>query len=912
MPNPAEKEPPREKWHTKSVEKTLTDLRVDYAQGLPSSEHRARLVAYGKNELPAKPDDPLLLIFFKQFKSPLIYLLICAALVMISMGKTTDAGIVTAVLVFNAIVGTIQTGRAQNTLKALQKITKTNAVVRRAGATVVVEDAEVVPGDIIELSEGDKVPADARLIEVKNLRVNESALTGESNPVGKHADVLAKADLQPADQRNLIFKGTFVVGGAATAVVIATGAATVIGGISKKIEDIDTEIPLQKNVRRLSQLIVVVVLAVSAFIFTIGALTGKELGVMFTLAVAVIVAAVPEGLPIVMTVLLASGVWRMSKRHVLIKRMEAVEALGETKVIAVDKTGTITKNELALSAAFIGGEAYEIAGVGYEPNGSVRQGGKDVTKSPGATLHFAAATAALCSNAAVLRDEETGLFAVRGDPTEAALLVFAEKLGQTKEKLRERYELKAELPFDSTLRFHALLYQEEGRAAPQLLVAGAPESLLARATKIHWQGEVVPLTDRERAALAKTLEEMASQALRVIALAERPDFYGALTPEAVTGLTIIGLVGLKDGLRSEVAGALARTRAAGIKVIMITGDHKQTAAAIAREADILRDGDTILTDEDITSLDEAGLARALGFATVFARITPEHKLKIVQAFRQRGDVVAMTGDGVNDALSLVAADLGVAMGRRGTEVAKEAADIVLLDDNFGNIVSAVEEGRGIFLNMKKVLLFLLSSAVGEIMIIAIAIMLVIPSPVLAAQLIWINLVTNGFLDMGLALEPKERGLLRRHFVKPRTFLIDGWMAQRMIIMSAVMTAGALIPFMLYHEEDLAKAMTIAVTTMVVAQWFKAWTCRAHYDSIFSLSFFSNKFLIAATILVISLHILALHTTFLQQLLSLTPLSLFDWLLVIGIGSLTLIADEARKWFYRRFEASPAERAAMAS
>jgi len=826
--------------------------------------------------------------------------LMTAAALMGMVDEVKDAYIIGAVLLFNAIAGTIQAGRAQNTLKALQKMTKTNATVLRDGKEVIVDDTDIVPGDIIKLVEGDKVPAGARLLEVKNLRVDESALTGESNPISKRVDVLDNPNLQSAEQKNMVFKGTFVVAGSATAVVTSTGIHTVMGQISQQILEIDTEIPLQKQIAHLSHIIIYVVLAISVLIFTVGVLTGKELEAMFTLAVAVIVSAVPEGLPIVLTLLLASGVWRMSKRNVLVKRLQAVEALGEAKIIAVDKTGTITKNELALTTAYVGGNTYHISGVGYEPKGEVSLNNNPLKDIP-IELHWLASAASLCSTATIHYDESVDIYDIHGDPTEAAMTVFAEKLQITPIELKQRYSVIDEIPFDSALRFHALAVKEHG-AAPQLLVAGAAEQLLKLATHIHHDGTVVPLTDSLRKEVTDKIADMSGQALRVIGLAEKTQFHTPLTPKAVNNLIIIGLVGMQDGLRPEVPEALMRTREAGIKVVMITGDHKETAKAIATNAGIYNPGDTILTNDDIETMSEAELLKALGTTTVFARITPEHKLSIVQLFRKRGDIVAMTGDGVNDALSLVAADLGVAMGKRGTEVAKEAADLILLDDNFGSIVSAVEEGRGIYANLKKVLLFLFSTSVGEIIIIIVAILLFLPAPVLAAQLIWINLVTDGFLDIALAMEPKEKGLLKQKFTKPNRFFFDRLMLQRLMIMAIVMAVITLGLFIYYLETaGVAIAMTVAVTTMVVCQWFKAWTCRSDKGSITSISFFANKFIVGATLLVIGLHFIALYTPFMQKLLSLEPLGAFDWLLITALSSLTMIADEIRKWYYRTYE-----------
>ena len=888
-------------WHALDPHDALEKLGSS-EQGLSEDERSERLKTYGKNALPVGKTDSLLVIFFKQFKSPLIYLLLVAAVLIAVVDHEEgliDAGIIAFVLLFNAVAGTIQAGRARNTMRALQTITKTNATIIVDGERRVIDDVGVVPGDLIFLAEGDKVPADARLIKSSNLRLNESPLTGEADPAGKRADTLPDSNQAAVEQKNMVFKGTLVVAGNATAVVTSTGLDTVIGAISRQITEIETEIPLQANIRKLSHLIIKVVLVLSAFIFILGVVADRGTEEMFKLTIAVIVSAVPEGLPIVMTLLLASGVWRMGKRHVLVKRLQAVEALGEAKVIAVDKTGTITKNELALTNLYTGNRHFTVEASGYEPDGRVLSEGEPFTVHAGSDVQHAARVALLCAEADIQKDEKTELWEVRGDPTEGAMNVFAAKLGLTRKELHATYVPADEIPFDAALKYHAVLHKTDD--GPYLTVAGAPEQVVALATHMVVDGSVIALDTAARERILATVAELSAQALRVIAVAERTSAPDELTPDAVTELTLVGLLGMKDSLRAEVPDAMAKTRAAGIRVVMITGDHKETAQAIARDAGIYVDGDTVLTDGDIDAMSEEELATAVANTSVFARITPEHKLSIVQAFRARGDIVAMTGDGVNDALSLVAADLGVAMGRRGTEVAKEAADLILLDDNFGSIVSAVEEGRGIYVNMKKVLLFLFSTSVGEIMIIVAAILLAIPSPVLAAQLIWINLVTDGFLDVGLALEPKEKDLLKRKFVKPKRFFIDGWMAQRMFLMSTVMAIGTIVVFLQYYQDDLAKAMTLAVTVMVVCQWFKVWSCRSQYASVFSKSFFSNQYMIWATVVVIGLHVFALYTPFMQELLKLQPISAMEWVLVIAVGSLTLIVDELRKLMYRMFE-----------
>ncbi len=888
-------------WHTKDAEKVVIDLGSNSEKGLSNQEVKLRLDHYGPNKLPEAKPDTLFKIFFRQFKSPLIYLLLAAGVVVMLLNEWIDAGIIFFVLLFNAVAGTIQAGRAQNTLQALKQFAKTQATVIREGKEAVITDEEVAPGDIILLQEGEKIPADARILFSHNLRVSEAALTGESDPITKFADSIDNSKANTADQKNMVFKGSHVVAGTGKAVVVATGLDTVIGKISQEMTEIESEVPLQSDIKYLSRIIIAIVLALSAIIFSLGFFVGHfDINEIFMLAVAVIVSAIPEGLPIVMTLLLATGVWRMSKRNVLVKRLQAVEALGEAQVIAVDKTGTITRNELIVEKVYTNFTQFQVSGSGYELDGEVSLNGEAVSIDQHPEIKALAQIGGFCSNARLSFDEEKQTWKVAGDPTEAAMEVLAEKIGFSKYDLHEKYPQIDEIPFDSQLKYHAVIHNVNN--SQFLAVAGAPEVILDLCSQVSENDKLRPITEEDKQKITEEFSEMSSQALRVIALAKKQTVIDKLGVEDISELTFVGLLGMKDDIRQEVAAAMIDARDAGIKVVMITGDHKITAEAIAKEAGIFHEGDEILTDDQIESLTDEQLAEKLNKVSVFARITPEHKFRIVSAYKLRGEIVAMTGDGVNDALSLVSADLGVAMGRSGTEVAKEASDLILLDDNFGSIVSAVEEGRSIYKNIKKVLLYLFSTSLGELMVIIAAILLGYPLPVLAAQLLWLNLVTDGFLDAALAMEKKEPGLLKEKFVKPKKWIIDGWMTQRMLLMSSTMAITTLIIFSNYVDGDYVKATTVALTTMVVFQWYKAIICRSEYKSIFSINPFGNKYIVAALAVVISLHIAALYTSAGQFLLRVTPLSLSEWGIILLAALSTVVVDELRKWIYRRFQA----------
>ncbi|MEK7195488.1 MAG: HAD-IC family P-type ATPase, partial [Patescibacteria group bacterium] len=770
-------------WHSLSLEETEKELNTNFHVGLSSEESKRRLEASGPNELPLKRGDSIFLIFLRQFRSPLIYILLLAAAVVLWMNEIIDGSIIIFVLVFNALMGTIQEGRAQNTLMALRKFVKTVAAVIRDGKEVVTDDTRVVPGDIVVLDEGSRVPADARIFESYNLAIDESALTGESVPVYKENKVFKKDILNIAEQKNMVFKGTYVVRGGGRAVVVATGKHTVMGKISEEVAAINTEVPLRKDIRYLSRLIVLTILAIGAGIFLFGAIRGDSQALIFRTVVSLLVSVIPEGLPVVLTLVLATGIWRMAKRNVIVKQLQAVEALGQARVIAVDKTGTLTRNELVVREVFVDGKKFIVGGTGYESKGEMRLEKRIIDPPNHPELLTAGKVAVLSARAKAVFREQSNTWQVVGDPTEAAIMVFSEKLGFNKDDIENESPLLGEIPFDYKLKHHATSNLiKDGRQF--IAVVGAPEVVLEKAEKILKGGKEQPFTKILREEVELVFREMSGRGLRVVAFGfnEKPVRRNDKSSFAVDveNITFGGFYGIEDSLRKEVAEALRLAAEGGIRVVMITGDHRLTAVSVAKSAGIFRDGDKVITGEELEKMSEKELADNLDKTSVFARVTPDHKLKIIQSYRRKGDVIAMTGDGVNDAPSLVAADLGVAMGNIGTEVAKEASDLVLLDDNFGSIVAAIEEGRSIFKTIKKVILYLFSTSVGEVITIVGAMFLGFPLPISPAQIIWLNLVTDGFLDVALAMEPKEDDLLKRKFSRPNKYLVDGLMLRRMI------------------------------------------------------------------------------------------------------------------------------------
>ncbi len=882
-------------WHTKSSIVVIEELHSS-ERGLSHAEVALRLKLYGQNKLPEAKVDSIFIIFLRQFQSPLIYILVAASVVVFVIGEVVDGSIILAVLLFNAIVGTIQEGKAQNTLLALKKFVETKATVLRDDKEIIIPDTELVPGDILILQEGEKIPADARVIVSHNLKIDEAALTGESEPVHKTSEQEVNVETL-GKYKNIAYKGTNIVAGNGRAVVIATGSQTTIGAIASKIALVNTEIPLKGNIRYLSRLIIITVAVVSLVIFTLGIAVGKPVKDMFTTVVSLSVSIIPEGLPIVVTLILAMGVRRMSKRNALVKKLQAVEALGQVSIIAVDKTGTITKNELVIRKVYVGETMFDVGGIGYESKGNISLNGRIIDAVNHPELLLAGKTGAFCSSARVMYSEEDKRFRISGDPTEAAMLVLSQKLGFHKEDLERESAVIGEIPFDYRLKYHAMLRAVEGKNF--LITVGAPEIILELSETVWLNGKRKELTNDERKNLKSVFYKMSQEGLRVVAFAIDPDAGKTLKPEKIKNLSFGGFYGMKDATRTEAAMAIKKVESAGVKVVMITGDHNINAHAIAKEVGIWHEGDEVLTGLEIEGMSGGELSERLKTISVFARVNPEHKMKIIGAYRARGEVVAMTGDGVNDAPSLVAADIGVAMGNIGTEVAKEASDIVLLDDNLESIVSAIEEGRSIYKTIKKVILYLFSTSMGEVFTIIGALILGYPLPILAAQIIWLNFVTDGFLDVSLAMEPKEHHLLDGKFEKPKKYFVDKLMAKRMVLMSLVMAVGTLFLFKNYYEADLAKAWTISLTVLAAFQWFNAWNCRSDSKSIFKMNPFSNKYLVWATVTVISLQLLAIYTPIMNTYLKTVPLNLSDWMILIPVAILIVPAEEIRKFFYRR-------------
>lgn len=883
-------------WHTKSIRDCLIELETSNI-GLKDDEVVLRREKYGPNALPNQKKKSTFFIFFSQFQSPLIYILLISSVIIFLVGEHSDGVVVLVVLLFNAIIGSIQEGKAENTLLALNKLTKSNSTVIRNNQEMSILDEELVPGDIVLLSEGEKVPADLRILESHNLRIDEASLTGESLPVYKTSDTLFLENLNLADQNNIAFKGTSIVSGNGKGIVVATGLNTEIGKIAQKIVSIDNDIPLKKNIKNLSEAIVAFVILLCLSLFIFGVMKGEDVRTMFVTVISIAISIIPEGLPIVMTLVLATGVFRMSKRNALVKKLQAVEALGQAEVIAVDKTGTLTKNELVIRNIYVDKRFFSISGDGYEPKGEVSLDGSVVDVSNHPELLLSGKIATFCANARLFFIEEQKNWKVSGEPTEAAMLVLGEKFGFHKFEIEKESPFIEEIPFDYKLKYHSTLHNVAGDKF--MTVVGALEEIIKLSTKIYKDGRIQDMTEEDRISIAMAHKKFSKSGQRVIAFAMNQSIEHPFAPEFISNIVFVGLFGMQDSLREGVRDSIREAQNAGIKIVMITGDHKITARAIAIEANIAEHHDFVLDGSELDKLTDEDLLKILEKVSVFARVTPEHKLRIVNLYKTLGKTIAMTGDGVNDAPSLVSADLGISMGKIGTEVAKEASDIVLLDDNFRSIVSAIEEGRSIFQTIKKIVLYLFSTSVGEVLTIIIALVIGLPLPIIAAQIIWLNLVTDGFLDVSLAMDPKDKNILLGKFQKPKKYIVDALMIRRTILMALPMAFGTIVLFTLYLQESINYAWTVSLTTLAVFQWFNVWNCRSEKESIFNKNMLSNRYLISATILVVLLQLFAVYNPYMQSILRTTDLALRDWYIIILTGLPIVVLEEIRKFFARR-------------
>ncbi|SFR05599.1 calcium-translocating P-type ATPase, SERCA-type [Desulfoscipio geothermicus] len=892
-------------WQTMSAEETAVRLQVDTSRGLGADEARARLERVGLNTLEKGPDIALWQMFLNQFKDFMVLVLLAATAISGFLGEWSDAVTISIIVLLNAILGVVQEQRAERSMEALRELTSPEARVVRDGVEIKIPAAELVPGDIVLLEAGDRVPADIRLARTVDLEAVEAVLTGESNPVCKHTRPLEK-QVGPADAGNMLYMGTVLTRGRGLGIVVATGMATEVGQIAGMIKEAEQEpTPLQRRLAQLGKGLVTFCLAVCAVVVIVGIQRGEPVYRMFLTGVSLAVAAIPEGLPAIVTVALAIGVQRMINRNSIIRRLPAVETLGCATFICSDKTGTLTQNEMTVRRVHLAGRELEVTGEGYDPKGKFKGDGLD---TQGADFAKMMSIAALCNNATLVRNNIAvgGLFrkpgqkkdpawTVSGDPTEGALLVMAAKAGFWRERLEKKMRRLAEIPFDSDRKRMTVIYKTAG-GRTEAYIKGAPDVVLGLCTHFLRDGRPVPLDKRTRGSILAANSAMADGALRVLAVAYRelsPGMNaGEAAPEEIeSNLVFVGLAGMIDPPRPAAIQAVHTCRRAGIRVAMITGDHRLTARAVAREMGIAGRGSRVLTGAELEEMSEEELARVAENVHVYARVSPRHKLRIVRALKRNGHVVAMTGDGVNDAPAVKEADIGIAMGVSGTDVTREASAMVLADDNFSSIVAAVEEGRGIYDNIRKFIRYLLSCNVGEVLVMFLAVLGGMPLPLLPIQILWMNLVTDGLPAMALGVDPIDRNIMRRPPRDPQESIFSHGLGWRILSSGTVIAVLTLAVFGLSYADgrNLDLARTMAFNTLVFLQLVYVFSCRSEHATIWELGWLSNPHLVGATLISAVLQISVNYIPFLQPVFHTVPLGVHHWLTILGVALLPTLA-----------------------
>ena len=879
-------------WHTLTTEMALERLDVS-VDGLTTNEADRRRKLWGPNELKAVQGVSIWSILFDQFKNTLILILMVGAGLSAYLGHDIEAIAIAAIVLFAVGLGFFQEFRAERAIDALRRMAAPMATVLRDGEESEAPSRELVPGDIVLLAAGDRVPADLRLIEAINLQVEEASLTGESVPVAKRSLPLPDPSLTLGDRRNMAYAGTLVAYGRGRAVVVATGMGTEFGKIAQMLQSVETgRTPLQENLDKVGHILAIVALVLVGFVVALGLLRGSPLIEMLIFGIALAVAVVPEALPAVVTISLAIGVQRMVKRHALMRRLPAVETLGSTSVICSDKTGTLTKDEMTAIRVYAAGHTINVSGAGYEPHGEFSSDGKPV--QPDGALALLLRSVVLASDAHMARNDEAGRWRIKGDPTEGALIVAAAKADFHKPDLENRFPRIGEIPFTSETKRMTTLNRDGER-----LVAhskGAPEVVLASCTHQLTDDGPRELDASSREAILSAAQDMASEALRVLAVAIKPE---ATLENAECDLLFLGLVGIIDPPRPEARDAIQTCKRAGIKAVMITGDHPLTAQAVARELGLLKNG-RIVTGAELEAMSDTQLEAQVEAIEVYARVSPAHKLRVVMALQKNGHIVAMTGDGVNDAPALKKADIGIAMGVTGTDVSKEAAAMTLTDDNFASIVAAIEEGRGIFGNIKKYLMYLLSSNIGEIVVMAGAMVIGLPMPLNAIQILYVNLATDGLPALALAVDPPESDLMGR---KPRNSRVGIFTRPVVILMlTGGLWSGAvnivLFAWALESGRSLEEAMTMTFVSLVLIQFFKAYNFRSDRHSVLDRPF-ANKWLNLAILSQLLMLALVVNVPIFHEPFGTFSLTLADWLVVVGLAFTVSPLLEMTKWMGRR-------------
>ncbi|MCR3955662.1 MAG: cation-translocating P-type ATPase [Gudongella sp.] len=887
-------------WYRKNTQEIADELTVKPSAGLSTVEAKKRLDEYGPNELKEEKGKSLMSKIIAQFSDFLILILMSAALISVFVGETKDAIVIMSIVLVNAMLGLYQEGKAEKALESLKKMASPSAKVLRDGKTQEIPASQLVPGDVVVLETGDIIPADLRLVESSNLKIEEASLTGESVPSEKKASIELNNETPLGDRRNMAYMSTIVTYGRGNGVVVETGASTEIGKIATMIQSIDDEsTPLQKKLNQLGKILGITVIIVCIAVFGIGMIQGRDLLEMFMIAISLAVAAIPEGLPAIVTIVLAIGMNKMVERNAIVKKLLAVETLGATSVICTDKTGTLTQNEMTVVKLFTNNRIVDVEGRGYEPEGKFLVEDHEIKIEELKGLNLLLTISALVNDAKL--EEKDDQFKILGDPTEGALLTLAEKGGIDSKTINGKYPRVKELPFDSERKMMTTFHEMAGKDEIVSFTKGAPDIIINRCNKILLDGDIIKLTDDIREKLLDQNTTFSRDALRVLALAFRE--YNRVPEEPSSedhenDMIFVGLTGMIDPPRSEARDAIAKCKNAGINTIMITGDYKDTAFAIAKDLGLADKEEQAMMGSAIDTMSDDELRDVVRNTKVFARVSPEHKVRIVTALRENGDIAAMTGDGVNDAMAIKKADIGIAMGITGTDVAKNTSDMILTDDNFASIVAAVEEGRIIFSNIKKFVYFLLSCNIGEILLVFVSILLNLPVPLLAIQLLWLNLVTDSFPALALGVEKGEPDIMDIPPRDPQEAILDRRMLMGVSFQSLAVAGASLAAYLTalgaYGVENIVEVRTITFTTLILSELLRAYSSRSQKYTLFKIGFFSNKKMLLATAGAFLLLMAVLYVPFMNNIFYTFPLNGGDWKIVLSFAFIPLVVGELSK------------------
>ncbi len=881
-------------WHAISKEAVLKELETS-EKGLSKEEAYKRLEKFGTNEVSKKKETPVIFIFLKQFNSPLIYILFIAAIISFIFHHLVDAYVILAIVLINASVSFVQERKAERAIEALTRLIVSYAKILRNGEVIKIPSQEVVLGDVILLEEGDKVPADAKILHEKDFRTQESSLTGESFPEEKRAGVLDRSVPLP-DRTNMVYMSTLVVSGEAKAVVVATANKTAIGQVAKSIQEIiHPKMHFNEKVNQLAVQMAIFALTGALLTFIIGFFINKlEFFEIFLFTIASLVSGIPEGLPAVLVIVLAIGARRMAKRNAVIRHLPAVETLGVATVIATDKTGTITQNSMTIEKIITAQDSFEVSGEGWEPVGRFFQGKNAIVPLKFPDLKKVLSVSALCNKGNLIR--KNGSYEIVGDPTEVSLVVLAKKAGFGKGKMQE--EVIDDFPFSSDLKFRASLVKFPS-GKKELYSVGAFETLLKKSSYYLNIGKKINLDDKTREFFLKNAEAMAKKGMRVLGLAYRdlPQNTNSVSKELVFNLIFAGLVGMKDPPRKEIKEAIQKARNSGIRIIMKTGDHKETALAIAKEVGLVNKSDSkikVLTERELQKMTKPEFNEAVKNVDIFARVSPRIKTRIVKALQEQGEIVAMTGDGVNDAPALKRADIGIAMGIIGTDVARESSEIVLTDDNFASIVNAIEEGRIVFQNVRQTSFYLITTNVAEDVTVISSLALGFPLPMLPIQLLYLNLVTDTFNGVALSMEPGHNDMLNHPPRNKKEKILNKELLPFLLLMAGLMALGTIPLFRHFLPEGLNKARTVAFVSMSMFQLFNVFNMRSLRKSLFKIKVFSNKWIILSLIGSLLLMIGVIYLPWIQSIFQFVPLGFAEFLIIIAIASSVFIIGEIYK------------------